>query len=72
MPRELNGVTYYRTTEVCQQAGISKGTLFRWIRESIIPDAGITDRNGWRLFTTEEIARIRKLVGTFPTNKTTK
>ena len=68
MSREFDGVTYYRTTEVCQKAGISKGTLFRWIREAIIPDANIKDRNGWRLFTDQEISNIRKLVGTIQTS----
>jgi len=64
MPREFGGITYYTTREACQEAGISKGTLFRWVKVGIIPDTNLKDRNGWRLFTKKEIANMRKLVGT--------
>jgi len=55
MPVEINGRTYYRTSEVCQIAGISKGTLFRWIKKGIVGEAEHSDRNGWRLFTEDEL-----------------
>ena len=60
MPRKIAGKTYYQTSEVCEFTGISKGTLFRWIRIGIIEDVKTKDRNGWRLFTKEDIERIKK------------
>ena len=61
MPKHIDGKTYYRTTEACEMAGISKGTLFRWLRVGIIPDTKYKDRNGWRLFTKGEIDKIKAL-----------
>ncbi len=59
MPKKFKGETLYRTTEACRKAGISKATLFRWIKAGILDDVGRKDRNGWRLFTEKDIARIR-------------
>ena len=59
MPTVINGQTYFRTLEACKLAGISRATLFRWISEAIIEDAAIKDRKGWRLFTEEDIEKIR-------------
>jgi len=59
MPIAINGETYYRTAEACQVAGISKNTLFRWVREGLFPDVEHRDRRGWRLFTEEEIDRLK-------------
>ena len=58
MPVEINGQTYYRTNEVCQIVGISKSTLFRWIRQNIVKEAEYRDRKGWRLFVDDEIHKI--------------
>lgn len=59
MPKEIRGKIYYRTSEACEIAGISKATLFRWIKAGILQDAGRKDRNGWRLFSEKDIVRIR-------------
>ena len=59
MPQQIKGKTYYRTAEACDKAGISKATLFRWIREGIITDIPLKDRNGWRLFTSKDIKKIK-------------
>ena len=59
MPKEIRGKTYYLTSEACEMAGISRGTLFRWIREKIIDDVELKDRNGWRLFTEKEVKKIK-------------
>ena len=67
MPKTFNDETYYRTTEVCTITGISKGTLFRWIRVGIIPDSELKDRNGWRLFSKKEVNNIKAIA-----NKTTR
>ena len=50
---------YYRTAEACKKAGISKATLFRWIKEGILNDVGLKDRNGWRLFSEKDVTKIR-------------
>jgi DNA-binding transcriptional MerR regulator len=55
MPIKVNGQTYYRTAEVYRMVGISRTTLFRWLREDIFREAQHRDRRGWRLFTEDEI-----------------
>ena len=59
MPITINSRTYYRTSEVCQVAGISRATLFRWLKEGVIEDAAHKDRRGWRLFTENDMSRIK-------------
>jgi len=59
MPIVINGQTYSRTAEVCQLVGISKSTLFRCFRQGIFSEVERRDRKGWRLFTEDEIARIK-------------
>jgi predicted site-specific integrase-resolvase len=59
MPILINSQTYYRTLEACQKAGISKATLFRWLKEGVLDDVAHKDRRGWRLFTEDEVKRIK-------------
>lgn len=61
MPVLINDQTYYRTAEVCRMVGISRTTLFRWLREGIVSDVEYRDWRGWRLFTPAQmdIARAR-------------
>jgi predicted site-specific integrase-resolvase len=58
MTVNMRGQTYYRTAEVCSLAGISRSTLFRWLRKGILDDVSHRDRRGWRLFTDRDIGRI--------------
>ncbi len=51
--------TYYRTAEVCRIVGISRATLFRWLKEDILKEAKLRDRRGWRLFTEDEVDRLK-------------
>lgn len=51
--------TYYRTTEACRIASISRSTLLRWFRSGTLKDVTHRDRRGWRLFTQTDIERIR-------------
>ncbi len=62
MTISIEGRIYYRTTEACRKAGISRTTLFRWINEGLIECGSIRDRNGWRLFTSEDIESIRSAI----------
>ena len=59
MPIAINGETYYRTAEVCYIVGISRSTLFRWLREGLFADVKNCDRRGWRLFTEDDLERLR-------------
>ena len=59
MTTMINGQTYYRTSEACQRAGISKATLFRWFKAGVLEDVMRRDRKGWRLFTQDDINRIK-------------
>ena len=36
MPVVINNQTYYRTAEVCRIVGISRNTLFRWLKEGVV------------------------------------
>ncbi len=59
MAIRINDQTYFRTSEACQRAGISKATLFRWFKVGILEDIVRRDRKGWRLFTQDDINRIK-------------
>ena len=59
MPAILDGETYYRTSEACRMAGISRSTLLRWVNDGIVSDALYRDRRGWRLFSTYEILELK-------------
>jgi predicted site-specific integrase-resolvase len=50
---------YYRTAEVCRIVGISRATLFRWLKEDILKEAKLRDRRGWRLFTEDEVDSLK-------------
>jgi predicted site-specific integrase-resolvase len=59
MPVVINDQTYYRTAEVCRMVGISRNTLFRWLKEGIFSDVEYRDWRGWRLFTVAQVETIR-------------
>jgi len=59
MPVRLNGKSYYRTAEACLMAGTSKNTFLRWAREGLFADVEHRDRRGWRLFTEDDISRLK-------------
>jgi excisionase family DNA binding protein len=58
MPMEVGGCVYYRTSEACREIGISRATLFRWLKEGVIKELH-RDRRGWRMFTEEDLEKIR-------------
>ncbi len=62
MPVTINGQTYYRTVEVCRTVGISRATLFRWLKQGILNKCERRDRRGWRLFTRDEIDGLKREV----------
>ncbi len=58
MPLKMNGETYYRTHEVCKMAGISKSTLFRWLKDGT-DERTERDWRGWRLFNDTQLKLIK-------------
>jgi len=58
MPLEINGRIYYRTLETCKKTGISRATLFRWLKAGILKKS-YRDRRGWRIFTEDDLNRIQ-------------
>ena len=59
MPVKLSGKTYYNVSEACQLAGTNRDTFLRWVREGKFGDVVNRDRNGWRLFTGEDVHRLK-------------
>jgi predicted site-specific integrase-resolvase len=59
MPVVINDQTYYRTAEVCRAVGISRNTLFRWLKEGIFSGVEYRDWRGWRLFTPAQMDIMR-------------
>jgi len=64
-PRDL-----YASNEVSQIIGISRNTLYRWIKEGIVNEAESRDRRGWKLFTQDEINQLKKEANILNTNNT--
>jgi phage antirepressor YoqD-like protein len=59
MPVVIDSETYYRTVEVCRIAGISRNTLFKWLKEEVFSDVEYRDWRGWRLFTAAQLETVR-------------
>jgi hypothetical protein len=62
MPLKLAGQTFYNISEACRMAGTNRGTFLRWVRERKLTDVEHRDRNGWRLFTDEDVRRLKARV----------
>ena len=58
MTIEIDGQIYYKTLEACKKTGISRPTLFRWLKAGIL-EKSYKNRRGWRLFTEEDLNKIR-------------
>ena len=63
MPLVMSRRTYYRTAEVCREVGISRNTLFRWLKLGLLGECERRDRRGWRLFTEDEIDLLKGEAG---------
>ena len=59
MPVIIDGQTYYRTLEVCRSVGISRNTLFRWLKQGILGEPEYRDWREWRLFTEAHVSTLR-------------
>lgn len=67
MPITLNGQSYYRTAEVYRLIGISRNTLYRWLQRGVLGESERRDRRGWRLFTRDEVDRLKSEAGRITT-----
>ena len=65
----MNRQTYYRTAEVCRMVGISRNTLFRWLKQGLLGECERRDRRGWRLFTEDDITLLRGEAGRITVRK---
>jgi predicted site-specific integrase-resolvase len=63
MPITINGEKYYRTTEVCRIVGISRNTLFRWLKDGNITEVEHRDCRGWRIFTQGQVGAMKERTG---------
>lgn len=52
---------HWYVADAAAEAGISKPTLLRWIKQGKIAEAATRDRNGWRLFDRREVDKIKAL-----------
>lgn len=62
MPVTMNGKTYYFSAEACEMACTNRNTYLRWVREKKFTDVVHRDRNGWRLFTEDDVQRLKSKV----------
>jgi len=60
MPVVIDNQIYYRTVEVCRQLGISRNTLFRWLKKGVFGKVEYRDWRGWRLFTAAQVETIKQ------------
>jgi len=58
MSIEISGQKYYRTSEACAKTGVSRATLFRWLKAGILEEP-YRDRRGWRIFTEDNLSKIQ-------------
>jgi len=62
MSLKRNSQTFYTTSEACRLAGTNRDTFLRWVRQGDFTDVEYRDRNGWRLFSGEDIHRLKAKV----------
>ena len=61
MPVRIDEQTYYYTGEVLKEVGITRTTFYRWLKEGKIEDVTLRDRNRKRLFTEEDVEKLKKI-----------
>lgn len=58
MPVKIDNRTFYRTSEACRMASISRSTLLRWLKDDCLKISDYRDRRSWRLFTEADIKKL--------------
>jgi excisionase family DNA binding protein len=59
MPVLIDGQNYYRTVEVCRVVGVSRNTLFRWLKRGALGEPEYRDWREWRLFSEAQVAALK-------------
>ena len=59
MAVDIDGITYFSTTEVAEKAGVSRQTLWRWRTEGKVPQ-GSKFRSRNVVFTATEVKEIQQ------------
>lgn len=62
MPVIIEGRTYYRTAEVFRIIGVSRNTLYRWLKKEVLDGVERRDSRGWRLFTQTDIDQLNAAI----------
>ena len=60
----MNGQKLYMLAEVAKEAGVSAVTVRRWLKQGKIQEPG-KDRNGWRVWTAEEMQEVVDIAGVY-------
>ena len=68
MPLTISGKKYYRTQEALALVGLPRSTFFKWLKEEKVEDVKYKDRNGWRLFTDDDIKKLKRFKETITIN----
>ena len=58
MPVKIDGQLFHTTSETCEEIGISRATLSRWLKKGLLQKLH-KDRRGWRIFTEDDLDKIR-------------
>jgi len=69
MSLTLKKQNFFSISEACKIAGISRPTFLRWVQQGKFTDVQYRDRNGWRLFTNDEISRLKSMVDQVSANR---
>jgi|GEM_PF-1796062 len=60
----MNDQKLYKLAEVAKEAGVSPVTLRRWLKLQKVREPG-KDRNGWRVWTEEEMQEVIDFAGVY-------
>ena len=69
MSLKLEEQNLFSISEACKIAGISRPTFLRWVQQGKFTDVQYRDRNGWRLFTKDDISRLKSRVDQVSANR---
>ena len=61
VPTIVKDRTVFSIGEALAKVRVSRSTYFRWVRTGRIPDTQFKDRNGYRVFTREELELLDSL-----------
>jgi excisionase family DNA binding protein len=58
-----NREQFLRTSKVAEILGVSQQTIYNWLKAEKIPEPQRNELTGWRLWSPENVERIRELMG---------